>query len=99
MFPEELTPEYTGMVECGGFTTRPSSIPSSAAMYMTFGKRAFFGYLPKPDDEVYWFDNIPRPFEPERGELASISTINWKQHLLQLHGYLISLDEQPLLLS
>lgn len=92
LFPEGPKPEYTGMIDCGGFTTRPTSISPSAAMHMTFGKKAFFGYLPKPDDEVYWFDNIPWPSEPERGELNEISTAEWKQRLLQLH----SSDSEPI---
>lgn len=86
MFPDAPKPEYTGMIDCGGFTTRPSSVPPSDAMHMTFGKKAFFGYLPKPDDEVYWFDNIPWHPEPKRGELNEISTEKWKQHLLQIHS-------------
>lgn len=84
-FPDALKPEYTGMIDCGGFTTRPDSISSSSAMQMTFGKKAFFGYLAKPDDEVYWFDNIPWPTEPERGELDVISPQEWKQQLIELH--------------
>jgi len=26
---------------------------------MTFGRRAFFGFVPAPDDEVWWFANVP----------------------------------------
>lgn len=41
-FPSAPKPDYTGMIDCGGFTTRPPSIPPSGAMHMTFGKNAFF---------------------------------------------------------
>ena len=26
---------------------------------MTFGRHAFFGFVPAPDDEVWWFANVP----------------------------------------
>jgi 2-polyprenyl-6-methoxyphenol hydroxylase-like FAD-dependent oxidoreductase len=85
VMPSTPTPEYTGMIDCGGFTARPSSVPASSAMHMTYGKRAFFGYLAKPDDEVYWFDNLPWPTKPERGELDTISNEEWKQRLTDAH--------------
>ncbi len=85
VMPDAPAPEYTKMVDCGGFTTRPSSVPSSSAMHMTYGKQAFFGYLAKPDDEVYWFDNLPWPGEPARGEHGSMSNDEWKRHLLDAH--------------
>jgi 2-polyprenyl-6-methoxyphenol hydroxylase-like FAD-dependent oxidoreductase len=37
-------------------------------MHMTFGKRAFFGYLKAPNQPVYWFDTYPAP-ESEAGPI------------------------------
>lgn len=85
-FPDAPQPEYTGLIDCGGFTTRPTSVSPSGDMHMTFGKRAFFGHLAKPDDEVYWFDNLPWPSEPQRDEIDSISSEEWKQRLLGVHS-------------
>jgi 2-polyprenyl-6-methoxyphenol hydroxylase-like FAD-dependent oxidoreductase len=31
---------------------------------MIFGRRAFFGYVPAPNGEVWWFANLPRREEP-----------------------------------
>jgi 2-polyprenyl-6-methoxyphenol hydroxylase-like FAD-dependent oxidoreductase len=86
VMPTAPMPKSTGMIDCGGFTIRPSSVTSSSAMHMMYGKQAFFGYLAKPDDEVYWFDNLPWPEEPQRGELDAISNEEWKQYLTAAHA-------------
>lgn len=86
VMPDAPDPEYTGVIDCGGFTDRPSAVSPSSAMRMTYGTRAFNGYLAKPDGEVYWFDNLPWPEEPERGELGAVSSEEWKRRLLAAHA-------------
>ncbi|MCY0954238.1 FAD-dependent oxidoreductase [Streptomyces sp. H27-S2] len=51
---------------------------------MVFGKRAFFGYVPAPDGEVWWFANVPRPQEPARGELEGTGPGEWRSRLTEL---------------
>jgi 2-polyprenyl-6-methoxyphenol hydroxylase-like FAD-dependent oxidoreductase len=51
---------------------------------MIFGRRAFFGYLARPDGEVYWYCNVAWPREPARGELEAIPNEEWRQRLVHL---------------
>ncbi|MFC5409478.1 FAD-dependent oxidoreductase [Larkinella bovis] len=86
-FPNAPQPAYTGMVDCGGFAyCHPADLPASGAMQMTFGKKAFFGSIAKPDGEVYWFSNVAWPNEPQRDELKAISDEVWRLRLLQNHA-------------
>jgi 2-polyprenyl-6-methoxyphenol hydroxylase-like FAD-dependent oxidoreductase len=86
MLPDGPEPVYTGMMDCGGFVHYPGALPSSGAYHMTFGKRAFFGYIVKPGGEVYWFSNVAHPKEPTRDELGAMRNEEWRQRLLALHG-------------
>ncbi|GAB3907963.1 FAD-dependent monooxygenase [Larkinella knui] len=86
ILPNAPRPAYTGMVDCGGFAQCPAGLSTSGAMQMIFGKKAFFGYIAKPDGEVYWFSNVPWPKEPKRHELNAISADAWRQQLLHNHG-------------
>ncbi|RRB02525.1 FAD-dependent oxidoreductase [Larkinella rosea] len=86
IFPNAPQPTYTGMVDCGGFAQLPSGLSTSGAMQMIFGKKAFFGYIAKPDGEVYWFSNVAWPKEPKRNELNAISADEWRQRLLHNHS-------------
>lgn len=85
IFPESPKPSYLGMIDCGGFAYLPELRHLSGPQIMTFGKRAFFGYVVKPSGEVYWFSNVPWPKEPERNELSALSNEVWKERLLELH--------------
>jgi 2-polyprenyl-6-methoxyphenol hydroxylase-like FAD-dependent oxidoreductase len=85
-FPNAPQPAYTGLVDCGGFAHFPPGLSTSGAMQMIFGKKAFFGYIAKPDGEVYWFSNVAWPNEPKRNELNAISGDAWRQQLLRNHG-------------
>ena len=88
-FPEAPGPEFTGLVNGGGYT-RLGDVPgdrlSPGVQLMVFGKRAFFGAVAAPEDEVWWFSNLPWPVEPRRGELAAISSEDWRDRLLAQHG-------------
>ena len=75
---------YLPVLDIGGYA-RSVRVPADPGVfYMTFGKRAFFGYAVHPSGEVWWFANPPRADEPTRAELASTSTEQWREMLLDL---------------
>lgn len=86
VFPESPKPSYLGMMDCGGFAYMPELRHLTGPQIMTFGQRAFFGYVVKPSGEVYWFSNVPWPHEPTRDELNDLANEVWKEKLLELHA-------------
>lgn len=85
ILPNAPEPEYTGIIDSGGFTRNEIIPPSDGVMQMTFGVNAFFGYQKVPTGEIYWFENHERTRAPDRVELDAISPEGWKQKLLRLH--------------
>ncbi|MEV0719907.1 FAD-dependent monooxygenase, partial [Asanoa sp. NPDC050611] len=76
------SPAYAGLVGNGGFAPAVPGVDARPGHYeMIFGRRAFFGYLVAPGDEVWWFANVPWRAEPARGELAAI---DWLPRLREL---------------
>ena len=86
VFPDAPKPSYLGMIDCGGFAYLPELRHLSGPQTMTFGKRAFFGYVVKPSGGVYWFSNVPWPKEPIRDGLSAYADEAWKERLLELHA-------------
>lgn len=85
IMPETPEPGYTGIIDSGGFT-RNESVPSTdGLMRMTFGVNGFFGYQKVSTGEIYWFENHEQSTEPDRAELETIPTGQWREKLLQLH--------------
>ena len=75
---------YVGLLNTGGYA-RGVAVPGRpGVMRMIFGRRCFFGYVPHPNGEVWWFANPPRPSEPSREELAAITPQQWRADLLEL---------------
>jgi 2-polyprenyl-6-methoxyphenol hydroxylase-like FAD-dependent oxidoreductase len=93
--PNAPMPQYTGLISCGGYARLPEGmmpdVPRST-QHLVFGKRAFFGYLVKPDGEFYWFENLAHPGAPRRSELDAIPNEEWKARLLAMHK-----EDQPLI--
>ena len=83
LFPEAPTPAYTGIINLGGIV-RTDLSPTGAAMHMTFGRRAFFGYAVRPSGDTYWFSNFAQPEEPSRSGLH-VAARDFQQRLLDLH--------------
>jgi 2-polyprenyl-6-methoxyphenol hydroxylase-like FAD-dependent oxidoreductase len=80
--PAAPPPVYAGLVGNGGFAPSVPSVDAPPGHYeMIFGRRAFFGYLVAPGDEVWWFANVPHRREPARGELAEV---DWRPRLREL---------------
>ena len=90
VLPNAPPPVYTGLVSAGGFAQSEDLPPTPHTQHFVFGKRAFFGYLVKPDGEIYWFENHDVPGEPRRSGLAAIAQAEWREKLLNLHR-----DDQP----
>lgn len=68
-FPELPAPRYSGLIGTGGVVDVPGVAPTQGVMNMTFGKRAFFGYLKAVGGPVLWFNTYPAP-EREAGPIA-----------------------------
>jgi FAD-dependent urate hydroxylase len=83
IMPNAPQPNYTGVIDSGGFTHNASVPPSDGVFRMTFGMKGFFGYQVVPSGEIYWFENIHRPTEPDRGQLDADD--EWRQKLLDIH--------------
>jgi 2-polyprenyl-6-methoxyphenol hydroxylase-like FAD-dependent oxidoreductase len=60
-FPDLPLPRYSGLIGTGGFAAAPRVAPTGGVMNMTFGRRAFFGYIQAPGQPVYWFNTYPAP--------------------------------------
>jgi 2-polyprenyl-6-methoxyphenol hydroxylase-like FAD-dependent oxidoreductase len=83
-FPDAPKTTYTGIINLGGIV-RTDLPPTGTAMRMIFGRRAFFGYVVRPDGDTYWFSNFAQSEEPARDALNSVEAAEWKQRLLAFH--------------
>lgn len=86
VIPGAPEPSYTGLISFGGFL-RSTTIPNEPGIQtMVFGKRAFFGYTVRNDEEVYWFGNIDYPGTPTRRDLQSIPQAEWRKRIEDLYA-------------
>jgi 2-polyprenyl-6-methoxyphenol hydroxylase-like FAD-dependent oxidoreductase len=85
ILPEAPGPEYTGVIDSGGFSPVPPGSQADGVMRMIFGLRGFFGYQVVPSGEAFWFENFHQAAEPERSGLEAIPDLEWRQRLLELH--------------
>lgn len=73
---------YLGLANFGGITRNTplaAKLPPETCL-LVFGRRAFFGALPTPAGDVFWFVNVPRPaIGPE--ERAATSNETWREQL------------------
>ncbi|MEV6298493.1 NAD(P)/FAD-dependent oxidoreductase [Actinoplanes sp. NPDC051861] len=82
--PDAPEPHYLGLLNTGGFTAGPVGpdlAPPRGTMQMSFGRRAFFGWVTAPDDSVWWFANPPRKQPARPGEFTDET---WREYLLDL---------------
>ncbi len=68
-FPKLPPPRYSGLIGTGGVIDVPGVAATDGLMNMTFGTKAFFGYLKEGDGPVLWFNTYPAP-ESEIGPIA-----------------------------
>jgi 2-polyprenyl-6-methoxyphenol hydroxylase-like FAD-dependent oxidoreductase len=85
IMPEAPGPEYTGVIDSGGFSPVPPGSKADGVMRMIFGLRGFFGYQVVPSGEAFWFENFHQAAEPEQSSLEAIPDLEWRQRLLGLH--------------
>jgi FAD-dependent urate hydroxylase len=82
--PDGPEPEYLGLLNAGGFTTRPVEADldrTPGVVHMSFGRRSFFGWTVAPDGSVWWFANPPRTEPVRRGEFTPET---WRAYLMEL---------------
>jgi 2-polyprenyl-6-methoxyphenol hydroxylase-like FAD-dependent oxidoreductase len=85
IMPDAPGPDYGGIIDSGGFVRAAGVPPSGGVMRMTFGKQGFFGYQVVASGEVYWFENLQEPDEPDREKLENIPDHEWRRRLLETH--------------
>ncbi len=59
VMPGLPAPSYNGLLGSGGIVDAPDVPPTDGRMLMTFGRRAFFGYIKDAGGPVYWFNSFP----------------------------------------
>lgn len=82
VFPEYPNPTFTGLIGAGGIVDADVE-PTHGVMRMTFGDRAFFGYLRPSGGPVYWFNSYPAD-ESEIGRIDDPSA--YARRLASLHA-------------
>jgi 2-polyprenyl-6-methoxyphenol hydroxylase-like FAD-dependent oxidoreductase len=85
IMPEAPGPEYTGVIDSGGFSPAPPGEKADGVMRMIFGRRGFFGWQVVPSGEAFWFENFHHASDPERSALDAVPDLEWRQRLLELH--------------
>lgn len=75
---------YVPVLNVGGYAPATVAALEPGRYEMVFGKRAFFGQAVAPDGTVWWFANPPRRTEPAPGELAAMTSDQWRSWLLEL---------------
>jgi 2-polyprenyl-6-methoxyphenol hydroxylase-like FAD-dependent oxidoreductase len=82
--PVAAPARYVPVLNIGGYAPPQATGARPGEYEMVFGKRAFFGFAVAPDSAVWWFANPPRRDEPAPGELAAMTTEQWRSWLLEL---------------
>jgi FAD-dependent urate hydroxylase len=81
--PRAPQPRYTGLGNIGGYSRARVTGARPGIYVMTFGRRAFFGYVVSPAGEAWWFANPPQPVELPREELTMAAEY-WQQRLIEV---------------
>jgi 2-polyprenyl-6-methoxyphenol hydroxylase-like FAD-dependent oxidoreductase len=84
--PAAPAPSYAGLLNTGGYASGVTAPAAPGGYEMIFGKKAFFGYATAPGGQVWWFANLPKRREPERGEAEAISDAQWRQQFAEIYA-------------
>ncbi|HSX08220.1 MAG TPA: FAD-dependent oxidoreductase [Candidatus Saccharimonadales bacterium] len=86
IFGDSPRPYYTGMVRSATVIKNTLGLkPSYGTTNMIIGREAFFSYLVRPDDLIYWFSNRFDKAAPSQGEIEAISQADWQAELMSLY--------------
>lgn len=80
--PAAPRPRYEGLLSTGGYVRGVEVAVPVGSYEMIFGQRAFFGYVPAPSGEVWWFANLPQRDEPHSGQRKDSETSDLRARLL-----------------
>ena len=83
--PHAPAPTYAGLLNTGGVARGVTGASAPGAYEMTFGKRAFFGYVQAPDREIWWFANVPHPRDPTCDAAIDRRAETWRPRLIDLY--------------
>lgn len=78
--PAAPRPRYSGLLGFGARVEGSSLPPTGDRMYMTFGRRAFFGHQSFTDGTGVWFVNLPHPYA-DWEQLRQTSNEEWLRRL------------------
>jgi FAD-dependent urate hydroxylase len=81
--PKAPAARFVGLLNAAGYANGVRVRGEVGTIQMIFGKRCFFGYMPSPTGEVWWFANPARDHEPTREELSAIDDAAWRRELLE----------------
>jgi FAD-dependent urate hydroxylase len=74
---------YVGLVNFGGYTPNARVAAEPGNWQMSFGRRAFFGYVLDPAAGAVWFANVPRA-KVSQAERAATTAEQWQAQLVDL---------------
>lgn len=81
--PAAPAPHYEGLLNTGGYARGVEVEVPVGSYEMIFGRRAFFGYVPAPSGDVWWFANLPTPLEPSADEMRGADPEALRARLLE----------------
>ena len=81
--PAAPTARYEGLLTTAGYVRGVDVAVSVGSYEMIFGRRAFFGYVPAPNGETWWFANLPRREPPSPDRLRSPAPAQLRALLLE----------------
>jgi 2-polyprenyl-6-methoxyphenol hydroxylase-like FAD-dependent oxidoreductase len=81
--PAAPEPRFAGTVGFGAQVPATELAPTEGRMYMTFGKRCFFGWQVFPDGDAVWFVNLPSRHPVPVNEQRERGAEYWLSTLLE----------------
>jgi 2-polyprenyl-6-methoxyphenol hydroxylase-like FAD-dependent oxidoreductase len=89
--PSGPRPKYVPALNLGGYADMVPPDARPGVLTMTFGRRAFSGYIVAPTGQTWWFANPPRRDEPADRELGQVGDAEWRDLLRRLY----EVDDSP----
>jgi 2-polyprenyl-6-methoxyphenol hydroxylase-like FAD-dependent oxidoreductase len=83
--PAGPEPRHVPVLNTAGYADHLPPGAEVGTLTMVFGRRSFFGYLPAPSGQCWWFANPPSPREPAADEVARLPDAEWRSRLAALH--------------